>query len=247
MAKNHSLLTGFTLIEVLVVVTIIAIMAAMLMPAINLVRLQAMNMQCANNLRMVGLATIAYTTDNRSMLPYADTQSAPWTDWYDKVNEYVDSTYQGNVYKGNNAFRCPLASREVRDQYQFWGRFSFQYSMNDNLRAWWNAGVWVNGRKPTLLGSTRAGQVLFQDGCIIRNGPGQVRYVIATQYDTPFTWARGAWPIGGNPCFDDQAVASTANLPIIRHRGRVNQAFVDGHVTPVVGTWNTAEQTAAFR
>ncbi|MBN8524661.1 MAG: hypothetical protein J0M02_04920 [Planctomycetes bacterium] len=98
------------------------------------------------------------------------------------------------------------------------------------------------------LAKTRPGQVLFADATIIRNGPGQVRYVISNQYDTITTWAGGPWPLGGNVgTFDDPALPSLASVPIVHHRGRVTQSFLDGHVSAVSGRWNSAEQTAAYR
>jgi prepilin-type N-terminal cleavage/methylation domain-containing protein/prepilin-type processing-associated H-X9-DG protein len=238
---------AFTMIELLVVVSIIAVLAAMLLPVISIVRGMALNSTCANNLRMLTMATHGYCNDNDGALPYCQTEYSPWTDWYDSINPYIDETYQANVYAGTNAFRCPLAVREVQDQYQFQGRFSFQYSINDNLRAWW-VGTWASGRPPVPLSKTRAGQVLFSDACIIRNGPGEVRYVLPNQYDVWNTWAGPPWPVGGNnACFDDPVPASSGSVPILRHRGRVTQSFIDGHVAPVIGTWDAAIQTAAYR
>lgn len=249
MMHERRAVAAFTLIELLVVVSIIAVLAALLLPAISTVRGMALNSQCTNNVRMLTVATMTYTNDNDGVLPYFDEPPnwGPWTEWYDHINPYIDESYQANTFRGSNAFRCPLAIIEVREQYLFNSRFSFQYSMNDRLRAWWNKDHWV-GSMPVPLTRARPGQVLFADGTIIRNGPGQVRYVLSTFYDVTTTWAGGAWPIGGNlACFDDPVPASTGVLPIVRHRGRVTQSYLDGHVAPVAGTWNAAEQTAARR
>ncbi|HCO92954.1 MAG TPA: hypothetical protein DIU00_03230, partial [Phycisphaerales bacterium] len=55
---------GFTLIELLVVIAIIAILMAILMPALHRVREQGKRAVCLSNLKQLGLSWILYADDN---------------------------------------------------------------------------------------------------------------------------------------------------------------------------------------
>lgn len=63
-------LPGFTLIELLVVVAIIAIIAALLLPAVSRAKESGRTVSCLNNLRQMAIASATYSEDNRGGLPF---------------------------------------------------------------------------------------------------------------------------------------------------------------------------------
>jgi prepilin-type N-terminal cleavage/methylation domain-containing protein/prepilin-type processing-associated H-X9-DG protein len=83
--------SGFTLIEILVVIGIIALLAAILFPVFGRVRENGRRASCSNNMRQLGLAFTQYMTDNGGRFPYA----APYQSWA-RPDSWVTGGTAGN-------------------------------------------------------------------------------------------------------------------------------------------------------
>src|SRR3974390_227420 len=78
---------AFTLVELLVVIAVIAILAALLLPALSRGRQHAQATSCLNNLRQWGLATQLFAGDNNDFLPKDGTPNGTSVDegWYNDL------------------------------------------------------------------------------------------------------------------------------------------------------------------
>jgi len=123
--------TGFTLIELLVVIAIIAILIALLVPAVQKVRESASRTQCANNLKQVGLACHSFHDVYKKMPPAATGSLNGYDIKYSTLHVYIlPYLEQDNLYKmvvpgvpytsnfavGNNkvaTYFCPSSAEEL--------------------------------------------------------------------------------------------------------------------------------------
>lgn len=98
---------AFTLVELLVVISIIGILMSLLMPAISKAKTKALDTKCISNLKQVGIALTMYAEENDGKLPFAErvpSKPVSATNIYPRIIDVLSN----NVGGAFAVFHCPL-------------------------------------------------------------------------------------------------------------------------------------------
>jgi prepilin-type N-terminal cleavage/methylation domain-containing protein len=99
---------AFTLIEVLVVVSIIALLVSILIPTLSKARGQARRVSCASQLHQVGIAMLSYLHDSRDHMPWAsDMPSIGPGPLTDPTPIYFSDVLKPHLKNQISALNCP--------------------------------------------------------------------------------------------------------------------------------------------
>lgn len=204
-SEKHTNSKGFTIIELLIVIGIISILAAMLFPVFVRTTEKARAAACLSNLRNLSMGFAQYCEDYDEKFPNLQ----PWDtwdgdSWASKLIPYV---------KSPELFACPSDDRAPFSEYANcpYGKYLISYSYNG----------WLAGNMESFLtGTDMPNDDGIPEGRI--SEPSRVILIHDTPSPDPYTSM-------ANPPYTEAFIAGLYTQSY-RHNGGDNYAFADGHV-----------------
>jgi prepilin-type N-terminal cleavage/methylation domain-containing protein/prepilin-type processing-associated H-X9-DG protein len=212
---------AFTLIELLIVISIIAMLIGILLPALGNSRKVAKATLCLSNVRQMGTALVFYQNDNKTYYPGHHTYPGNQIVWPPRLRKYTDGNHQifwcpsnDPVFKWN---RLVANGSKAEHGYEAGERrltnaSGFSYGYND-----WGVqeftvphlglGAWI-GHKD--FGEVKESRVVF---------PAEM--VVIADSKSDFNWDTAI----------DPTDATDGEWPSPRHFGGSNVVWADGHAT----------------
>ena len=138
---------AFTLVELLAVIAIIGILAALLFPFVGRATASAEEAKCVNNLKQISAAAFLYATDHDGDIPPSRTGSSSMQYWPWLLNAQMDQNYTSPApYRQDTPFICRSAYK-MGSKYDYAGGtpsigLTCTYAVNIGIAASWTNTNW---------------------------------------------------------------------------------------------------------
>lgn len=179
---------GFTLLELLIVISIVAILAALLLPALNSARKKAQSINCLSNQKQLGIATAQYVQDNDDCLPVSHSVNGisgsgkvSWAtllyisitgEKLERGNQYLEML-PGDLFRpANPMFACPAVSEPFAFKSIGNQHFGINYFMIDSHPYYQNNRYLTRLQRPSerLLYADMVSKVRYADFLVPTTG-----------------------------------------------------------------------------